>query len=92
MIYMAMHLMIRGQVLAAVLAALTALAGVGLAWIPACRHLTHPSLRGAVRILEGFFVAAVTALRYESVRVQQPASRTALAAAGVTAISTTLSR
>ena len=90
MIYMAMQFMIRAQVLAAVLAVLAALAGVGLAWTIAGRRLTHPSLRGAVRILEGFFVAAVTALRYESVRVQQHASRTAPVAAALTAISTAL--
>lgn len=84
--YVAMEALVASQRLAIGLAMLAALIGAGMACILANRRLNCLSVSAAARILEGIFVAVLTVLRYESLRVQGadfPASAGAAALAAL---------
>lgn len=68
--YVAVEPLVSSQPLAAGLATLAALSGAGLACVLANRRLNRIPVPPAARILEGTFVAVLTALRYESLRIQ----------------------
>jgi hypothetical protein len=83
--YVAMEPLVSSQSLAAGLATLTAVSGAGMACVLADRRLNRLPAPPVARILEGTFVAVLTALRYESLRIQgadflASAAGTALAA------------
>jgi len=68
--YVAMEALVASQTLAFGLAGLAALIGAGMACILANRRLNRLPVSTAARILEGSFVAVLTVLRYESLRIQ----------------------
>jgi hypothetical protein len=84
--YVAMEALVTTQSLAIGLAGLTALTGAGLACILANRRLNHLPLPSAARLLEGIYVAVVTVLRYDSLRIQGADSMTAAGAAALAAL------
>lgn len=84
--YVAMESLVATQSLAVGLAVLTALTAAGLACILANRHLNHLPVPYVARLLEVIFVAVVTVLRYDSLRIQGVGGTTAAGAATLAAL------
>ncbi len=68
--YIGMEVLVSSRTLADGLAALAALIGAGIAGVLANRRLNRLPVPTTARILEGVFVAVLTLLRYDSLRVQ----------------------
>lgn len=84
--YVAMEALVDSQSLAIGLAMLAALVGAGMACTLANRRLNRLPVPAAARILEGIFVAVVTALRYDSLHIQGAGVLTATGAAALAAL------
>jgi len=84
--YVAMQVLVASLLLAYGLSALTALVGTGMACILANRRLNRLRVPRTARILEGVFVAVLTVLRYESMRVQGADLLTSAGAAALAAL------
>jgi hypothetical protein len=81
-----MEALVDSQSLAIWLATLAALVGAGMACTLANRRLNRLPVPAAARILEGIFVAVVTALRYDSLHIQGAGVLTAVGAAALAAL------
>jgi hypothetical protein len=68
--YVAVEVLVTGQALAIALAMLAALVATGMACVFANRRLSNLAVLGVARFIEAMFVAVLTVLRYESLRVQ----------------------
>jgi hypothetical protein len=86
--YIATAALVASVLLAGALSTLTALIGCGLACLVANRRLNRLPVPTVARILEGIFVAILTALRYESLHIL---GADFLAAAGGTALAAVIS-
>lgn len=84
--YVAMEALVASQAPAVGLATLTALLATGMACILANRRLNRLPVPSAARILEGIFVAVLTVLRYESLRIQAADFLTSAGAAALAAL------
>ena len=84
--YVAVESLVASQSLAVGLAGLAALIGAGLACALANRRLNRLPVSGAVRVLEGLFVAVLTALRYDSLHILGAGVLTAAGAAALAAL------
>jgi hypothetical protein len=84
--FVGMEVLVASLALAEGLSALTALIGGGMACILANRRLNRLPVPAPARILEGTFVAILTVLRYESLRVQGAAPLVAGGAAALAAL------
>jgi hypothetical protein len=88
--YVAMEALVPTIFLAEALSVLVALVGTGTACILANRRLNRLPVPVAARVLEGIFVAALTVLRYESLRLQGAGAGTAAGAAALAALLSSL--
>jgi len=84
--YVAMEALVASQSLAVGLAMLAALTGVGMACLFANRRLSRLPVATPARIIEGIFVAVLTVLRYESLRIQGADFLTSVGAAMLAAL------
>ena len=86
--FVGMEVLVPSVMLAAGLAALTALVGAGMACVLANRRLNRLPVPTSARVLEGVFVGVLTVLRYDSLHVQGADS---VAAAGGAALAALIS-
>jgi hypothetical protein len=84
--YVAMEALVPTVLLADALSVLVALVGTGMACILANRRLNRLPVQPGARAFEGVFVAVLTVLRYESLRVQGAGTATAVGAAALAAL------
>jgi hypothetical protein len=84
--YVAMEALVDSQLLAVGLAALAALIGVGMACLFANRRLNRLPVPAAARSQEVIFVAVLTVLRYESLRIQGAGFLTSAGGAALAAL------
>jgi hypothetical protein len=84
--YVGVEVLVTSQTLAIAIAMLAALVGAGMACIFANRRLSNIGVLSAARFIEAIFVAVLTVLRYESLRVQGAGLLAAVGAAALAAL------